>query len=126
MAAARIIKIKAGIRIQPGLLVFEFIPIGALYQMKNGGFCNQNHNMPYIILEATMSEPKHVPFLLWPFYAIWKLIELIFNLTGRLVGVVLGLVLMIVGIVLTVTVIGAIVGIPFIVIGVLLTLRSIF
>jgi hypothetical protein len=76
--------------------------------------------------ESKHSESKHVPFLLWPFYAIWKLIEFIFNLTGRLVGVVLGLVLMIVGIVLTVTVIGAIVGIPFIIIGFLLTLRSIF
>jgi hypothetical protein len=79
-----------------------------------------------MIPEVKMSESKNVPVLLWPFYAIWKLIELIFNLTGRLIGVVLGLVLMTVGIVLTVTVIGAIIGIPFIVIGVLLTLRSIF
>ncbi|NLF49805.1 MAG: hypothetical protein GX577_01585 [Leptolinea sp.] len=73
-----------------------------------------------------MSESKHIPFLLWPFYAIWKLIEWIFLLTGRLIGVVLGLVLMIVGIVLTLTVVGAIVGIPFIIIGFLLTLKSIF
>ncbi len=73
-----------------------------------------------------MSESKHIPFLLWPFYAIWKLIEWIFLLTGRLIGVILGLVLMIVGIVLTITVVGAIVGIPFIVIGFLLTLKSIF
>lgn len=94
--------------------------------MTDGRFCNLKRAIPYIVLEVTMSESKHVPFLLWPFYAIWKLIELIFNLTGRLIGVVLGLVLMIVGIVLTVTVIGAIVGVPFIVIGVLLTLRSIF
>jgi len=90
-----------------------------------------NANCPYIGMEVTMteskqSESKHVPILLWPFYAIWKLIEFIFNLTGRLIGVILGLVLMIVGIILTVTVIGAIVGIPFIIIGVLLTLRSIF
>ncbi len=73
-----------------------------------------------------MSESKHIPFLLWPFYAIWKLIEWIFLLTGRLIGVILGLVLMIVGIVLTLTVVGAIVGIPFIIIGFLLTLKSIF
>ncbi|GAP20867.1 hypothetical protein [Leptolinea tardivitalis] len=73
-----------------------------------------------------MSESKHVPFLLWPFYAIWKLIEFIFLLTGRLIGVVLGLVLMIAGIILTVTVVGAIVGIPLMVIGFLLTLKSIF
>lgn len=73
-----------------------------------------------------MSESKHIPFLLWPFYAIWKLIEWIFLLTGRMIGVILGLVLMIVGIVLTLTVVGAIVGIPFIIIGFLLTLKSIF
>lgn len=73
-----------------------------------------------------MSEPKHVPILLWPFYAIWKLIEFIVLFTGRLIGVVLGLVLMIVGIVLTITVVGAIVGIPLIIIGFLITLKAIF
>ncbi len=73
-----------------------------------------------------MSEQKHVPFLLWPFYAIWKLIEFIILFTGRLIGVVIGLVLMIAGIVLTVTVVGAIVGIPLTVIGFLLTLKAIF
>ncbi len=73
-----------------------------------------------------MSESKHIPILLWPFYAIWKLIEFIFLFTGRLIGVVLGLVLMIVGIILTITVVAAFVGVPLIVIGFLLTLRSIF
>ncbi|MBU0493092.1 MAG: hypothetical protein KKA73_25600 [Chloroflexi bacterium] len=35
-----------------------------------------------------------VPLLLWPFWAIWRLLTLILGLTGRLVAVVLGLVLM--------------------------------
>ncbi len=73
-----------------------------------------------------MSKSKRIPILLWPFYAIWKLIEFIFLFTGRLIGVVLGLVLMIVGIILTITVVAAFVGVPLIVIGFLLTLRSIF
>jgi hypothetical protein len=73
-----------------------------------------------------MSESKHVPILLWPFYAIWKLVEFIIIFTGRIVGVALGLVLMTAGIILTVTVVGAIVGIPLLVIGFLLTLKAIF
>jgi hypothetical protein len=46
--------------------------------------------------------------------------------TGRLVAAVLGLVLMIVGVILTVTLIAAPVGIPLGLFGLLLMLRSIF
>ncbi|MEN4043170.1 MAG: hypothetical protein ROW52_05725 [Anaerolineaceae bacterium] len=69
---------------------------------------------------------RNVPILLWPFYAIWRLIALIIEVTGRLIGALLGLVLMIAGIILTVTVIGAIVGIPLIVFGLMLMIRSLF
>jgi len=69
---------------------------------------------------------KGVPLLLWPFWALWRLVVTIIELTGRLVGAVLGLVLMIVGVILTVTIIGAIVGIPIIIFGFLLILRSLF
>jgi hypothetical protein len=50
----------------------------------------------------------------------------IVELTGRLVAVILGLVLMIVGVVLSATIVGAIVGVPMIVVGFLLTLRGLF
>ncbi len=73
-----------------------------------------------------MSESKHVPILLWPFYALWKLVEFIFLFTGRIIAVVLGLVLMIAGIILTITMVGAIVGIPLLIIGFLLTIKAIF
>jgi hypothetical protein len=77
-----------------------------------------------------MNEKKkrrlRVPWFLWPFWAIYRLVVFIIELTGRLVGAVLGLVFMIVGVVLTVTVVGAIVGIPFIAFGLMLTIRSIF
>jgi hypothetical protein len=69
---------------------------------------------------------KHVPWLLWPFWAIWKLVIGIVAGTGRLVAVILGLVLLIVGAVLTATVIGAILGIPLIILGLLLMVRGLF
>ena len=69
---------------------------------------------------------KGVPWYLWPFWAIWKLVIGIVAATGRLVAVILGLVFLIVGVVLTVTVVGAIVGIPFIIFGLLLMVRGLF
>ncbi|MAT43565.1 MAG: hypothetical protein CL609_14605 [Anaerolineaceae bacterium] len=72
------------------------------------------------------TEKRNVPFLLWPFWAIWRLIVLIIEITGRLVGAILGLVLMIAGVIVTLTVVGAIVGIPLIVFGFMLVVRSLF
>jgi hypothetical protein len=80
-------------------------------------------------VEEKMSEPKHhghVPWFLWPFWAIWRLVVMIIEFTGRLVGAILGLVLLIVGVILTVTIVGAIVGIPLIIFGFLLVVRSLF
>jgi hypothetical protein len=73
-----------------------------------------------------MTTKRNVPILLWPFYAIWRLIALIIEITGRLIGAVLGLVLMIAGVVLTITIVGAIVGVPLIIFGLMLTIRSLF
>ena len=67
-----------------------------------------------------------VPLLLWPFWAIWRLVTGILELTGRLVAVLLGIVLMIVGVLLTALIIPAIIGIPLLIFGFLLTLRGIF
>ena len=69
---------------------------------------------------------RQVPLLLWPFWLIWRLVIGIIALTGRLVGAVIGLVLMIGGLVVSLTVVGAIVGIPLIIFGFLLILRSLF
>jgi len=77
-------------------------------------------------MEQNMKEKKKVPWYLWPFWAIWKLVVGIVAATGRLVAVILGLVFLIVGVVLTVTVVGAIVGIPFIIFGLLLMVRGLF
>lgn len=71
-------------------------------------------------------QSNRVPFILWPFWAIWRLVRLILELTGRLLGVVLGFVLVVVGLLISLTVIGAIVGIPLAGLGVLLILRGLF
>jgi hypothetical protein len=68
---------------------------------------------------------RRTPWFLWPFKALWDLLTWILNLTGRLIAAVLGVALMIVGIILTVTVIAAPVGIPLIIFGLLLMIRSI-
>ncbi|MCP4261415.1 MAG: hypothetical protein GY774_28520 [Planctomycetes bacterium] len=65
------------------------------------------------------------PWFLWPFIAIWNLLALVLNITGRVLAGVLGVVLMIVGIALTMTGAGAPVGIPFAIVGLLLIMRSI-
>jgi len=65
-------------------------------------------------------------WLLWPFKAIWRLLTFILELTGRLVAVILGIVLMIIGTIVTFTIIGAIIGIPLIISGFLLVIRGLF
>ncbi len=72
------------------------------------------------------TQTKKTPWYLWPFVALWKLVIGIVALTGRLVAVILGLVFLIVGVVLCVTIIGAIVGVPFLVFGFMLIIRGLF
>jgi hypothetical protein len=69
---------------------------------------------------------EHVPWILWPFWAIWRLLAGIILVTGRLVALILGVVFMIVGGILTLTVIGAIIGIPLLIFGFLLIVRGFF
>jgi hypothetical protein len=71
-------------------------------------------------------QEKRTPWFLWPFVALWRLVTGIIEVTGRLVAAVLGLVLMIVGVVISLTIIGAIVGIPLIIFGFMLMIRGFF
>jgi hypothetical protein len=73
-----------------------------------------------------MINPKNTPWFLRPFIWLWNFIAYIVTLTGRLVAVILGLVFMLVGVILTITVIGAIVGVPFFIIGLLLVIRGLW
>jgi len=74
----------------------------------------------------TIKTEHRIPWYLWPFWALWRLVIGIVAVTGRLVAVILGLVLMIVGGVLTLTIIGAIVGIPLLIVGFMLIWRGLF
>jgi hypothetical protein len=73
-----------------------------------------------------MTETKKVPWLLWPFWLIWKLVVGIIEFTGRILGAVIGLVLMIVGVVVSLTIVGLVVGVPLLIFGFLLIVRSLF
>ena len=70
---------------------------------------------------------KHeVPFLLWPFYAIWRLVTLVLELVGRMLCAVLGLAIMAAGVVITISVVAAPIGIPLAIFGFLLIVRALF
>lgn len=72
------------------------------------------------------TQKQHIPWYLWPFAALWKLLAVIVEMTGRFVAMVLGIVLLIVGIIISLTIIGAIVGVPLAIIGLLLFFRGMF
>jgi hypothetical protein len=67
-----------------------------------------------------------VSWFLWPFVALWRLVAGIIQVTGRLLAIVLGVVLMIVGVVLSATIIGAVLGIPLAAFGLMLVVRGLF
>ena len=69
---------------------------------------------------------KTIPILLWPFYAVWRLLTFILNVVGRLFSAILGLVLMFAGVAIALSVVGAPVGIPLAALGFLLTVRALF
>lgn len=75
---------------------------------------------------STATQKKQIPWYLWPFAAIWKLLAVIVEMTGRFVAMVLGILLLIVGVILSLTIVGAIVGVPLAVIGLLLFFRGMF
>jgi len=69
---------------------------------------------------------KRIHWLLYPFWLIWRSVVWIVEATGRLIGAILGLIMMIIGFAITLTIVGAIIGIPLIIFGIMLTVRSLF
>ncbi len=69
---------------------------------------------------------NNVPWILWPFYAVWKLLTLILEITGRILCAILGIGLMAAGVAITLSIVGAIIGIPLTAFGFLLTVRALF
>lgn len=69
---------------------------------------------------------RDVPILLWPFYAIWRLLTFVLKLVGRIVCALIGIAFMAVGVAITVTVLAAPIGIPLAAFGFLLVIRALF
>ncbi len=67
-----------------------------------------------------------MPWILWPFYAVWKVLTLVLNITGRIICAILGLVLMVAGVAISLSIIGAIIGVPLASFGFLLVVRALF
>jgi hypothetical protein len=61
-----------------------------------------------------------------PFVALWRVLGLVLGATGRLLAFTLGLVLLICGALLTLTVVGGIVGVPLMLVGLVLVIRAFF
>ena len=74
---------------------------------------------------ADMSD-RDIPILLWPFYAIWRLLTFIVEMVGRLICALIGLALMAAGTAITITVLAAPIGIPIAAVGFLLLVRAVF
>jgi hypothetical protein len=74
---------------------------------------------------AVMSD-RDVPILLWPFYAIWRLLTFVLEMVGRLICALIGLALMAAGIAIAITVLAAPIGIPIAAVGFLLLVRAVF
>ncbi len=69
---------------------------------------------------------KRPTCLLWPFAAIWRLIDFGLNMTKRLIAIVLGFILIMAGVAISFTIIGLIIGIPLILFCFLLLIKGIY
>ena len=72
------------------------------------------------------STEKHIPLLLWPFYAVWRMVTFVFEVIGRVLSALLGIGFMFVGVAIALSVVGAPLGIPFAALGFLLLVRALF
>ena len=71
-------------------------------------------------------EDRRIPWILWPFVAVWRMLTMILALTGRIIFAVLGLVFMAVGVTVSLSIVGAPLGVPLAAFGLLLLVRSLF
>lgn len=74
----------------------------------------------------TNATENQVPWILWPFYAVWKMLTFILNVTGRIFCAILGLIMMAAGVGLSLSIVGAVAGIPLAAFGFLLAVRALF
>ena len=72
------------------------------------------------------NEERQIPWILWPFYAIWRIVTFILELTGRIICAIIGLALMAAAVAITISVVLAPIGIPIVAFGFLLLVRVLF
>lgn len=82
--------------------------------------------MKRLVEEFVQTSARSTPWYLWPFAVLWGFVTWILRMTGRIVAIVLGLALMAVGVLISLTIIGAILGLPLALLGFLLVLRGLF
>lgn len=66
------------------------------------------------------------PWIFWPVAAVWDLVAFVLRVTGRIMAAIIGLVLLIGGGLLSLTIVGAPIGIPVAILGLLLLVRALF
>lgn len=64
--------------------------------------------------------------LFWPFKMLWSFVGVVFLAIGKLMSLLLGILITVIGAVLCATLVGAIVGIPLVILGVTMMIRSLF
>ena len=69
---------------------------------------------------------RNVPILLWPFYAVWRVVTFVLMAVGRLLCALLGIAVMILGGIIAMTIVAAPVGIAIAAFGFLLVVRALF
>jgi len=72
------------------------------------------------------SAPQTPPRYLWPLRLLWRLITLILGTGGRLLAIILGLALILLGGLLASTGLLAVCGLPLVIFGFLLLVRGLF
>ncbi|MBE5785333.1 MAG: hypothetical protein E7330_05980 [Clostridiales bacterium] len=64
--------------------------------------------------------------LFWPFKMLWSFVGVVFLAVGKLMSLLLGLLITVIGVLLSATLVGAIIGIPLLILGVTMMVRSLF
>ncbi|MFN8475175.1 MAG: hypothetical protein U0822_23535 [Anaerolineae bacterium] len=77
-------------------------------------------------VEADIVVRRRTPWYAWPFVILWRTLAIVLNLIGRVTFFGVGMLLMIIGFFLTLTLLAAPVGIPLIILGFIMVSRAIF
>ena len=62
----------------------------------------------------------------WPFRLLYKIGMFFISLVGKTISLMLGLVLLVLGILISMTIVGLVIGLPFIMMGSLIMLSALF